>query len=137
VDKIANREYTSYNEEITDILTEQTLLAVKMFVNDHLNELDFALRHVAPTFLKPDTGILIAIAQSVAEQNLINTAFHEASVPFGLQSQKEIPLKEIKKINHKNWKLIDKYHGQKLSINENKHHPNFSNAIFYAAKYIP
>ena len=67
VDIIANSDCTSCEEEITDLLTEQTLLALKMFVNDHLNELDFALRHVAPTFLKPENGILLAIAQSVSK----------------------------------------------------------------------
>ena len=52
-------------ERVTEILMDKTMTALRMFVNDELNELDFALRDVAAKFLNPDTGTLIAIIHTV------------------------------------------------------------------------
>ena len=52
--------------EITDILLRQTLRALRVFINDEINELDFALRHVASEFLKPDVGKVVVIVNSVS-----------------------------------------------------------------------
>ena len=62
--------HSSLHEEITNILLDRTLTALRIIVNDEMNELDFALRHVAAQFLKPDIGILIAIVHSVSLYNL-------------------------------------------------------------------
>ena len=52
-------------ERVTEILMDKTMTALRMFVNDELNELDFALRDVAAKFLNPDTVTLIDIIHTV------------------------------------------------------------------------
>ena len=64
-DHCVERNILFDEEEITSILMNQTMTALRMFINDELNELDFALRHVAAAFLKPDFGIFIAIIHTV------------------------------------------------------------------------
>ena len=59
---------SDYNleERLTDVLLNQTLSALRIIVNDEINELDFALRYVAPEFLKPASGTLVTILHSVS-----------------------------------------------------------------------
>jgi 16S rRNA C1402 N4-methylase RsmH len=64
------------NQEITDILLRQTLRALRIFVNDEINELDFALRNLAPEFLRSDSGKLIVIVNSVSFPQY----FHKSAV---------------------------------------------------------
>ena len=65
-------EYTGLNsgynleERLTYVLLNQTLSALRIIVNDEINELDFALRYVAPEFLKPTSGTLVTILHSVS-----------------------------------------------------------------------
>ena len=54
---------------ITDLLMK-TITAVRCFVNDELNQLDYAIRHLAVKYLKPD-GILAIIAHTDAEEKVI------------------------------------------------------------------
>ena len=61
-----NNDPYRITNEITDILLRQTLRALRIFINDEINELDFALRHVAPEFLKPDFGKVVVIVNSVS-----------------------------------------------------------------------
>ena len=65
IDHVLRRNNLSKEEEITHILMNQTMTALRMFVNDELNELDFALRNVTAEFLKPDVGTIIAIIHTV------------------------------------------------------------------------
>ena len=62
----SNNEESSQVEQITNILMKQTMTALRIFVNDELNELDFGLRHVVADFIKPDVGIFVAIVHSVS-----------------------------------------------------------------------
>ena len=48
----------------------KTILALRMFVNDELNQLDFAIRYLAVKYLK-ENGILAVIAHNDAEAKLI------------------------------------------------------------------
>ena len=59
---------SGYNleERLTYVLLNQTLSALRIIVNDEINELDFALRYVAPEFLKPTSGTLVTILHSVS-----------------------------------------------------------------------
>ena len=50
----------------------QTLIALRIFVNDEINELEFALRCVASQFLKPINGTLIVKLNAVSMINLIS-----------------------------------------------------------------
>ena len=60
--------HIGYNleEKLTNVLLNQTLSALRIIVNDEINELDFALRYVAPEFLKPTSGTLVTILHSVS-----------------------------------------------------------------------
>ena len=61
-----NGNSVTEEEEITRVLMSQTVTALRMFVNDELNELNFALRRVAAEFLKPCNGTVIAIIHTVS-----------------------------------------------------------------------
>ena len=65
-----NGNSVTEEEEITRVLMSQTITALRMFVNDELNELNFALRRVAAEFLKPCTGTVIAIIHTVSLMKL-------------------------------------------------------------------
>ena len=60
-----NSDY-NLEERLTNVLLNQTLSALRIIVNDEINELDFALRYVAPEFLKPTSGTLVTILHSVS-----------------------------------------------------------------------
>ena len=62
----------SLQERLTRLLLNQTLIALRTFVNDEINELEFALRCVASQFLKPINGTLIVKLNSVSMINLIS-----------------------------------------------------------------
>ena len=63
--KLPSNDNDSLEDKLTNFLLYQTLSALRIIVNDEINELDFVLRCVASEFLKPKTGILVAIVQSV------------------------------------------------------------------------
>ena len=67
-----NGNSVTEEEEITQILMSQTVTAVRMFVNDELNELNFALRGVAAEFLKPYTGTVSAIIHTVSLRTILH-----------------------------------------------------------------
>ena len=67
---LENGNGVTEEEEITQVLMSQTVTALRMFVNDELNELNFALRRVAAEFLKPCTGTVIAIIHTVSLMKL-------------------------------------------------------------------
>merc|ERR1712141_295983 len=55
----------------------KTITALRMFVNDELNQLDFAIRNIARHFLKPEVGTLAVIAHNEAEQKVVHKALTE------------------------------------------------------------
>ena len=59
----------SLQEQLTSVLLNQTLIALRIFVNDEINELEFALRCVASQFLKPINGTLIVKLNAVSMIN--------------------------------------------------------------------
>ena len=52
----------------------------RRFVNDELNELDFAVSHIAENFLKPETGVLAVVTHSTPELNVVNSCLSERSI---------------------------------------------------------
>jgi 16S rRNA C1402 N4-methylase RsmH len=52
-------------------MLEQTLTSLRRFVNDEVNELDFAVRVVAAAFLKPGSGLLFAMVHSPLEEKIV------------------------------------------------------------------
>ena len=50
-----------------------------MFVNDEINQLDYALRHLAVKYLKKD-GMVAVIAHNEAEQKVVKKALKEITL---------------------------------------------------------
>ena len=68
-------EIHSVNETLNDVLLRQTLTALRIFVNDEINELDFAIRHVASEFLKPKIGKVIVIINTVSFYEILHIPY--------------------------------------------------------------
>ena len=68
-------EVHSVNETLNDILLRQTLTALRIFVNDEINELDFAVRHVASEFLKPKIGKVIVIINTGSFYEIVHRQY--------------------------------------------------------------
>ena len=65
----------------------KTITALRMFVNDELNQLDFAIRNIARHFLKPEVGTLAVIAHNEAEQKVVHKALTEIEFDENYMSQ--------------------------------------------------
>merc|ERR1719447_2303850 len=57
----------------------KTIAALRMFVNDELNQLDFAIRYLATKYLKID-GILAVIAHNDAEKKVVHRCLKQISL---------------------------------------------------------
>ena len=72
---------TPMNEEADGKLVDEflfkTVTALRMFVNDELNQLDFAIREIATRFLKPEVGTLAVIVHNQAEQQVVYKCLKE------------------------------------------------------------
>ena len=75
-----NGNSATEEEEITRVLMSQTITALRMFVNDELNELNFALRRVAAEFLKPCNGTVIAIIHTVSLNHDIENMLRQLKI---------------------------------------------------------
>ena len=71
------------NEEADEALVEDFLLktvtALRMFVNDELNQLDFAIREIATRFLKPEVGTLAVIVHNEPEKHIVHKCLKEVN----------------------------------------------------------
>ena len=74
---------TPMNEEADEALVEDFLLktvtALRMFVNDELNQLDFAIREIATRFLKPEVGTLAVIVHNEPEKHIVHKCLKEVN----------------------------------------------------------
>ena len=57
----------------------KTITALRIFVNDELNQLDFAIRYLATKYLKID-GILAVIAHNDAEKKVVQRCLKQISL---------------------------------------------------------
>ena len=71
---------------------DQTITALRMFVNDEINQLDYALRHLAVKYLKKD-GIVAVIAHNEAEGKVVKKCLKE--FPLDNVSTNKTPSSEV------------------------------------------
>merc|ERR1712018_1020171 len=96
------------NEEADEALVEDFLLktvtALRMFVNDELNQLDFAIREIATRFLKPEFGTLAVIVHNEPEKHIVRKCLKEVNT-IEADMDREMTDKELEKLKSP-WKII-------------------------------
>jgi len=112
---------------ITKRMMRETLTALQLFVNNDVNELHFAINNVARNFLKPETGVLIAIVSSDAETKVMDSSLREADLATSTSSAK------ISESGVKSWLPWHLLHHQPLAQAEKTLYPRLQNAKLYAA----
>merc|ERR1711971_1398135 len=92
--------------QIVSDFVMKTITALRIFVNDELNQLDFAIRYLATKYLKND-GILAVIAHTEAEKKVVQRCLKQISLD-DLEDQNEmLSTQEIEQITEQNpWKII-------------------------------
>jgi len=141
----------------------KTITALRIFVNDELNQLDFAIRYLATKYLKID-GILAVIAHNDAEKKVVQRCLKQISLD-DLEDQNEmlstqvilcrvsyidprniniakdnnemgLSYEEIEEIQNQNpWKMI-KGEPIPLPMAEQILYPRFKNAVLFAAQRV-
>jgi len=141
----------------------KTITALRIFVNDELNQLDFAIRYLATKYLKID-GILAVIAHNNAEKKVVQRCLKQISLD-DLEDQNEmlstqvilcrvsyidprniniakdnnemgLSYEEIEEIQNQNpWKMI-KGEPIPLPMAEQILYPRFKNAVLFAAQRV-
>ena len=69
---------TADPQMVAEFVTK-TITALRMFVNDELNQLDYAIRYLAAKYLKVD-GILAVIAHNEAERKVVQKCLKQISL---------------------------------------------------------
>lgn len=106
-------------------MMRETLIALQLCVNNDINELHFAVNNVARNFLKPETGVLIAIVNSDAETKVMETSLRQAAA-----DTEKIAISES---GNKSWLPWHVLHHQPLAQAEKTLYPRLQNAKLYAA----
>ncbi len=104
----------------------ETVTALRMFVNDEINELDFAFRAVAEGFLKKDTGVLLSILHTKPEERVASTTFEDKSDVDSKTDWHPVLENETDSDTNSVWSMP-------LSKAEKVLHPRFPSAKLFAA----
>jgi len=143
----------------------KTITALRMFVNDELNQLDYAIRYLAAKYMK-STGILAVICHNEAEKKVVQKCLKQISLddledpnevlssqvilchriisyidPSNINIDKEnkemLSYKEIEKIQNQNpWKIIQGEPPLALPMAEQILYPRFKNAVLFCAQKV-
>jgi len=141
----------------------KTITALRIFVNDELNQLDFAIRYLATKYLKVD-GILAVIAHNDAEKKVVHRCLKQISLdefedpnemlstqvilcrisyidPRNIDIAKDnnemLSYEEIEKIQQQNpWKIIQGSPPMPLPMAEQILYPRFKNAVLFVAQRV-
>jgi len=116
--------------EMVSEFVQKTITALRIFVNDELNQLDYAIRYLAAKYLK-ETGILAVIAHNEVEKRVVHRCLKQISLDDiedtneVLSTQVKLPslCRIISYIDPSNLINIDKdnCNGQMLSYKEIEH----------------
>lgn len=112
--------------EICLNMMRETLAALKIFVNNDVNELHFAISNVAKNFLKPKSGILITIVSTEAERKVTESALKEVDLEVFANCEDTTPA------NRHPWTVVQPS-PQVLTAAEKTLNPRHANAKLYAA----
>jgi len=147
---------------VVEFLTK-TITALRMFVNDELNQLDYAIRYLAVKFLKVD-GILAVIAHNEAERKVVQRCLKQISlddvedtdeiltsqvifcrisyidsrnIDIAKGNNETLSYEEIEQIQQQNpWKILQGEPPLPLPMAEQILYPRFKNAVLFAAQRV-
>jgi len=125
----------SLQERLTRLLLNQTLIALRTFVNDEINELEFALRCVASQFLKPINGTLIVKLNSASEQKVADSVFTEVQVPVDRNLKEKFNKEDMISLSNRKWKILCSSDSKPLFTHNNYKNVSQLQSI-YAARYV-
>ena len=77
--KHALKDHSDTDPKFVSELLMKTMVALRMFVNDELNQLDYAIRFLAVKYLKMG-GVLAIITHNPAEEKVVQKCFKELSL---------------------------------------------------------
>eukprot|EP00094_Tigriopus_californicus_P001025 TCALIF_00992-PA protein Name:"Similar to METTL15 Probable methyltransferase-like protein 15 (Bos taurus)" AED:0.07 eAED:0.07 QI:0/0/0/1/1/1/2/0/350 len=92
-------------EDMLVNLVFHTILALRKFINDELNEFEYALRVVAENYLKPN-GILFVISSTMAEDKIVQKVFQAAQVPAEARGNFKFSSRSFENFQVKPWEMI-------------------------------
>ena len=73
------KDHSETDPKFVSELLMKTMVALRMFVNDELNQLDYAIRFLAVKYLKMG-GVLAIITHNPAEEKVVQKCFKELSL---------------------------------------------------------
>merc|ERR1739836_238471 len=113
-------------------LTARNLMALRMFVNDELNQLDYAIRFLAVKYLKMG-GVLAIITHNPAEEKVVQKCFKELSLE-SVDLDQELTENEVKSLSSQTpWKILHGDPPLALPMAEQILYPRLKEAKLFAA----
>ncbi len=86
-------------------MMELTTTSLRRFVNDEINELDFGVRVVAGSYLKPGTGLLFVMVHSPVEEKVVEKCLKEVGAKIQPDNQ-DLSDEEIACLGNRQWELL-------------------------------
>lgn len=113
-------------------LVYHTILALRKFINDELNEFEYALRVVAENYLKPG-GILFVISNTLAEDKIAQKVLQAAQVPAEARGNFKFTSRAFESYQERPWEIIaqDVQAAKKVKANLN---PKFKRSSLVVAR---
>merc|ERR1719331_2281950 len=122
--------------EMVSEFVQKTITALRIFVNDELNQLDYAIRYLAAKYLK-ETGILAVIAHNEVEKRVVHRCLKQISLDDIEDTNEVLSTQEIEHLQHQNpWKIIQGEPPLPLPMAEQILYPRFKNAVLFAAQRV-
>jgi len=133
--KQAAKHAVKDHTETTDLkfvseLLMKTMVALRMFVNDELNQLDYAVRYLAVKYLKVG-GVLAIITHNPAEEKVVGKCFKELSLE-SVDLDSELTEEQILALSN-NWKVLHGDPPLALPMAEQILYPRLKEAKLFAA----
>lgn len=88
-------------------MMELTTGALRRFVNDEINELEFALRVVAGSYLKPGSGLLFVMTHSPVEEKIAEKTLKEVDTSV-LPNDNTWSDESVAKLTKRPWEILVK-----------------------------
>lgn len=120
------------DRRLTWKLMTGTLTALRMLVNNEINEFEFALNNVASNYLA-EGGVVIAITYTEAERKVAHAALNEVQVPFRTDfewNEKDVDVLH----NQRPWEAIYAQPPLPLSEAEKTLNPRLQDAALFSAR---
>lgn len=112
-------------------MMERTVTALRLFVNNELNELDFGVRNVAERYLKHKTGLLFVIVDTPPEEKIVRKCLFEVEIQN--QINKTWEDEEVFNLQKRPWNVFRDV-PMHLSQAEKTLHPRFLSSMLYIAQ---